>query len=476
MNFYTIIACEEFFDSLYEKHGFKSLNCDWLTKNGHNEIFRIYSCVHDLNINNYSRKLFTENHHDLYKKIKLLINYYGYIPPQKYIKFQHSNMIGLHNQIKRIGGIEIINKIFNINNKSNEKYDIEHHKWKKFQEVALANWLIKHGITPKKGRPYPNSFNELTGVKSNYDMYIYTNQEYDIELWDVDKHIHSYDDIYHKQNTYKRDFNQNKTNYIEISYENSYNYDSLKKIFMNYHIDMSIEKYSIDECYKKFLSLHEIHGIKALNREWLYKNGYNLLYRTYECHHRMNTNDLCRKLLKLYNNSFYKKIKFLIGKYGFIPPHLYLKDNYPEMKGLHSDITRLNGINNINVIYNIDDIYQRKIDVYNNKWRSFPEALLSNYLISNSITPIMGEKYPDSFHSIYGKNGYYDMHFVDPKSNIKYFIEVWGGGGNRDGKAEYEKQKKSKQNFNENNSCFIELSYIDCYNKDKLHNIFKNII
>jgi hypothetical protein len=102
------------------------------------------------------------------------------------------------------------------------------------------------------------------------------------------------------------------------------------------------------------------------------------------------------------------------------------------------------------------------------RWRSHPEASLSNFLYARGIEHKRGERYPAEYaESSTFRYGYFDMHFRDVAA--KWIdVEIWGDkphGHNQDG---YRKKRFAKEKFNETNSGFLGIHFSDCYDENKL--------
>ncbi|WP_286219728.1 hypothetical protein [Marinobacter apostichopi] len=105
------------------------------------------------------------------------------------------------------------------------------------------------------------------------------------------------------------------------------------------------------------------------------------------------------------------------------------------------------------------------------RWRSHPEASLSNFLYSRGIEHKKGEKYPEQY-SEYGDSsyGYYDLHF---KSSLGSWVdvEIWGDKPNGHAEDRYEKVRLAKERFNKVNPNFLGIEHKDCFNDDLLAEI-----
>ncbi len=110
------------------------------------------------------------------------------------------------------------------------------------------------------------------------------------------------------------------------------------------------------------------------------------------------------------------------------------------------------------------------------RWRSHPEASLSNFLYSRGVVHKVGEKYPDEFIE-YGssKYGYYDLHFK-ASDNTWIDVEVWGDKPNGHNEEGYKAQRKAKEEFNESNPKFLGMHYLKCFDEKGLEEILVNFI
>lgn len=102
------------------------------------------------------------------------------------------------------------------------------------------------------------------------------------------------------------------------------------------------------------------------------------------------------------------------------------------------------------------------------RWRSHPEASLSNFLYARGIQHKYGEKYPEEYGEQSDQSyGYYDLHF---KSSVGQWIdvEIWGDKPKGHQEKLYLKKRRQKEAFNKDNPHFLGLHYTDCYEDSKL--------
>ena len=111
------------------------------------------------------------------------------------------------------------------------------------------------------------------------------------------------------------------------------------------------------------------------------------------------------------------------------------------------------------------------------RWRSHPEASLSNFLYARGVKHKKGEKYPEDF-SYYASQGYgyYDAHFLSSK-NCWIDVEIWGEKPNGSDAEHYSRKRREKENFNARfNSNFVGIEFRDCFDDSKLAKILRPYI
>jgi hypothetical protein len=110
------------------------------------------------------------------------------------------------------------------------------------------------------------------------------------------------------------------------------------------------------------------------------------------------------------------------------------------------------------------------------RWRSHPEASLSNFLYTRGVEHERGKRYPESYSMLTGQTyGYYDLHFID-KSKRLIDVEIWGEKPNGHAKDHYEYKKNLKVKFNSENENFLAIDFRDCYEEAVLERILEPYI
>src|ERR1017187_3165960 len=110
------------------------------------------------------------------------------------------------------------------------------------------------------------------------------------------------------------------------------------------------------------------------------------------------------------------------------------------------------------------------------RWRSHPEASLSNFLYARGIEHKRGEKYPDDYakHSI-AKYAYYDLH-LRSKTGEWIDIEIWGDKPHGHNEQGYGEKRRDKEAYHSGRKTFIGIHFSDCYSDEKLSNILEPLI
>lgn len=110
------------------------------------------------------------------------------------------------------------------------------------------------------------------------------------------------------------------------------------------------------------------------------------------------------------------------------------------------------------------------------RWRSHPEASLSNFLYARGITHELGRKYSPGFSEATGlAYGYYDMQVLD-KWNRQIDVEIWGEKPNGHNEEFYAKKRTLKEKFNAANPSFLGIEFRDCYSEERLELILEPYI
>jgi hypothetical protein len=103
-----------------------------------------------------------------------------------------------------------------------------------------------------------------------------------------------------------------------------------------------------------------------------------------------------------------------------------------------------------------------------NRWRSRPEASLSNFLYARGIEHKRGERYPDHYAKQTGRQrGYFDLHFVSA-TGAWIDVEIWGDLPDNLTKGRYASTRAMKEAYNATNPHFLGLQYQDCLSDAKL--------
>jgi hypothetical protein len=110
------------------------------------------------------------------------------------------------------------------------------------------------------------------------------------------------------------------------------------------------------------------------------------------------------------------------------------------------------------------------------RWRSHPEASLSNFLFARGIPHGKGKKYPDEYANFSGKTyGYYDLEFNDRKGRT-IDVEIWGDKPDGHNEKNYAEVRRLKERFNRSNRSFLGVHFSDCYDDRRLSKILKPFI
>ncbi len=110
------------------------------------------------------------------------------------------------------------------------------------------------------------------------------------------------------------------------------------------------------------------------------------------------------------------------------------------------------------------------------RWRSHPEASLSNFLYARGVVHRRGEKYPDDYseHSSY-RYAYYDMHFLN-ESGAWINVEIWGDKPNGHEESRYAEKRKNKESYHFGRKDFLGIHFQDCFSDETLSEILKPYI
>jgi hypothetical protein len=102
------------------------------------------------------------------------------------------------------------------------------------------------------------------------------------------------------------------------------------------------------------------------------------------------------------------------------------------------------------------------------RWRSHPEACLSNFLYARGIEHKRGGRYPDSFAIETGRHwATYDLHFRTPDGQW-IDVEVWGDGLNGLSGERYQVSRKLKEGWHRDRSDFLGIPYLHCFSDARM--------
>ena len=103
------------------------------------------------------------------------------------------------------------------------------------------------------------------------------------------------------------------------------------------------------------------------------------------------------------------------------------------------------------------------------RWRSRPEACLSNFLYARGIAHKRGERYPESYATQSGRRyGRFDMHFQKPTGEWVN-VEVWGNDAlNTLSGGRYTQTRAYKEKFHANSPNFLGIPGQDCLRDELL--------
>lgn len=159
-------------------------------------------------------------------------------------------------------------------------------------------------------------------------------------------------------------------------------------------------------------------------------------------------------------------------KIGFLPPAGWFQKN-----GLASVVTATYSLKRTweELRAELDDFENSSFVESRNamRWRSHPEASLSNFLYTRGINHKRGEKYPAEYanHSD-SSYAYFDLHFVN-SVNEWIDVEIWGDKPHGHNESGYKIKRLHKELFNANNPNFLGIHFKDCFNEEKLTEILE---
>ncbi len=110
------------------------------------------------------------------------------------------------------------------------------------------------------------------------------------------------------------------------------------------------------------------------------------------------------------------------------------------------------------------------------RWRSHPEASLSNFLHARGIQHDRGRKYPADYGRRFGFTyGYFDLTFTTTAGR-SIDVEVWGDKPNGHAEEKYARKRAAKEEYNATNPHFLGIHHADCLEEEKLANVLAPVI
>lgn len=228
-------------------------------------------------------------------------------------------------------------------------------------------------------------------------------------------------------------------------------------------------------------TLYDNGGINVLSYEALAKHG-SLYYHLYR--HGINQKKLVVRLGLQEQYAAYKAsiplirrgsvsqrwtwerivndAKVVQEKVGSLPPAGWFQDN--GQRGLVQAVYYL-GRTWEELRQELNDFAESSFVESRNgmRWRSHPEAALSNFLYARGIQHKRGERYPEEYsqHST-AKYAFFDLHFLSTRG-AWIDVEVWGDKPNGHSEAHYKIKREQKEKYNESNPNFLGIHFRDCF-------------
>jgi AP2 domain len=117
--------------------------------------------------------------------------------------------------------------------------------------------------------------------------------------------------------------------------------------------------------------------------------------------------------------------------------------------------------------------YQSRTGV---RWRSRPEASLSNFLYARGIEHKRGERYADGYSEQSGRHhGRYDLHFIAADGRW-INVEIWGDLPDAYSHGRYEATRRFKEAWHDGDPDFLGIQYQDCLHDARLTDILESSI
>ncbi|MBT3303351.1 hypothetical protein HOB87_11345 [Candidatus Woesearchaeota archaeon] len=167
-----------------------------------------------------------------------------------------------------------------------------------------------------------------------------------------------------------------------------------------------------------------------------------------------------------------KEARVVVKQKGFLPPGEWFHKNGlgSLVQAVYGHDKTWNDLRSEFASYTGSSFVESRSGI---RWRSHPEASLSNFFYARGIKHELGQKYPDDFARFAQQNyGYYDLTFLDNK-NRWIDVEVWGDKPLGHDEKRYAEKRKLKEKYNLTNDHFLGIQYQDCYDEGRLTDILK---
>ena len=110
------------------------------------------------------------------------------------------------------------------------------------------------------------------------------------------------------------------------------------------------------------------------------------------------------------------------------------------------------------------------------RWRSHPEASLSNFLYARGVEHARGRKYPEDYaEHASASYAYYDLHFLSA-SGRWIDVEIWGDKPNGHGEHLYAEKRRQKEKYHTGRDNFLGIEFRCCFSDAELQRILEPFI
>ena len=171
-----------------------------------------------------------------------------------------------------------------------------------------------------------------------------------------------------------------------------------------------------------------------------------------------------------------QQAKNVMNDFGFLPPAGWFQDN--GRGGLPQAVYSLGKTWDLLRDAVGDDFSKSSFVESRNglRWRSHPEASLSNFLYARGVNHKRGEKYPDDYADHSNANyAYYDVHFLSLAGEW-INVEIWGDKPLGHAEERYGEKRKDKEAYHAGRQDFVGIHFRDCYSDEALEKILKPYI